>query len=83
MNKCALFDTDFISKLHITRKDDENRLIDRVMELPGYQFICHEQICIELGRHNASAIIWLQQKIAEGSIQKFSCLLYTSDAADD
>ena len=72
MNKCALFDTDFISKLHITRKDDENRLIDRVMELPGYQFVCHEQICIELGRHNASAIIWLQRKIAEGSIQKFS-----------
>ncbi len=55
MNKCALFDTDFISKLHITRKDDENRLIDRIMELPGYQFACHEQICIELRRHNASA----------------------------
>ena len=31
--KCALLDTDFISKLHITRKDDENRLIERVLEL--------------------------------------------------
>jgi len=72
MSKCALFDTDYISKLHITRKNDENRLIDRVMELPDYQFVCHEQICIELSRHNASAIIWLQQKITEGSIQKFS-----------
>jgi hypothetical protein len=48
--KCALLDTDFISKLHIIRKDDENRLIDRVLELPGYQFVCHEQIAIELGR---------------------------------
>lgn len=72
MNKCALFDTDFISKLHITRKDDENRLIDRVLELPDYQFVCHEQICIELSHHNTSAITWLQQKIAEGNIQKFS-----------
>lgn len=44
--KCALLDTDFISKLHITRKDDENRLIDRVLELPDYQFVCHEQIAI-------------------------------------
>lgn len=72
MSKFALLDTDFISKLHITRKDDDNRLIDLVMELPGYQFACHEQICIELGRHNGSAILWLQQKIAEGSIKKYS-----------
>lgn len=33
MSKFALLDTDFISKLHITRKDDDNRLIDLVMEL--------------------------------------------------
>ncbi|MCB6343155.1 hypothetical protein [Enterocloster lavalensis] len=70
--KCALLDTDFISKLHITRKDDENRLIDRVLELPDYQFVCHEQIAIELGRHNAAANRWLQRKITEGAIQKFS-----------
>lgn len=70
--KCALLDTDFISKLHITRKDDQNRLIDRILELPGYQFVCHEQITIELGRHNASAKDWLKDRIEEGSIQKFS-----------
>lgn len=68
----ALLDTDFISKLHITRKDDENRLIDRVLELSGYHFVCHEQITIELGRHNASAKDWLKDHIDEGSIQKFS-----------
>lgn len=39
--KRALLDTDFISKLHITQKDDENRLIDRILELPGYQFVGH------------------------------------------
>jgi len=70
--RCALLDTDFISKLHITRKDDENRLIDRILELPGYQFICHEQITIELRRHNATAIDWLQGKITDGIIQKYS-----------
>ena len=70
--KCALLDTDFISKLHITRKDDQNRLIDRVLELPGYQFVCHEQITIELGRHNTSAKDWLKDHIDEGDIQKFS-----------
>lgn len=70
--KCALLDTDFISKLYITRKDDENRRIDRVMELPGYQFACHEQITKELSRHNASAIDWLQNRMNDGTIQKFS-----------
>lgn len=72
--KCALLDTDFISKLHITRKDDQNRLIDRILELPGYRFVCHEQIATELGRHNTTAIDWLRRKIAEGMIQKFSDL---------
>ncbi len=70
--KCALLDTDFISKLHITRKDDENRLIDRVLELSDYKFVCHEQIVIELGRHNETAIRWLQERITEGTIQTFS-----------
>lgn len=74
MDKCALFDTDFISKLHITRKDDANRLIDRIMELPGYQFVCHKQIYTELSRHNASAVNWLQRKINEASIQEFTDL---------
>ena len=64
--KCALLDTDFISKLHITRKDDENRLIERILELQDYQFVCHEQITIELGRHNASAKDWLKSGLTYG-----------------
>ena len=70
--KCGLLDTDFVSKLHVTCKDDENRLIDRVLELPGYTFACHEQITIELDRHNAPAKDWLKAHIATGDIQKFS-----------
>ena len=42
--KYALLDTDFISKTHLIRKDDQNKMIDRVWELPEYRFYCHEQI---------------------------------------
>ena len=50
--KYALLDTDFISKTHMIRKDDQNKMIDRVMELPEYRFYCHEQIRTELARHD-------------------------------
>ena len=50
--KYALLDTDFISKTHLIRKDDQNKMIDRVMELPEYRFYCHEQIRTELARHD-------------------------------
>lgn len=50
--KYALLDTDFISKTHLIRKDEENKLIDRITEMPGYRFYCHEQIKTELQRHN-------------------------------
>ncbi|MBE5845455.1 MAG: hypothetical protein E7302_15030 [Butyrivibrio sp.] len=46
--KYALLDTDFISKTHLIRKDEENKLIDRITEMPGYRFYCHEQIKTEL-----------------------------------
>ena len=29
--KYALLDTDFISKMHLIRKDDHNKLIDKIM----------------------------------------------------
>ncbi len=48
--KYALLDTDFISKTHLIRKDEENKLIDRITEMPGYRFYCHEQIKTELQR---------------------------------
>lgn len=34
--KYALLDTDFISKMHLIRKDDQNKLIDKIMAMPGY-----------------------------------------------
>ena len=42
--KYALLDTDFISKTYSIRKDEHNRMIDRIMEMQGYQFYCHEQM---------------------------------------
>ena len=33
--KYALLDTDFISKTHLIRKDNENRMIDRKMSWRG------------------------------------------------
>ena len=42
MKKYALLDTDFISKTHSVQ-DNGNHLIDRVMELPEYEFFCHAQ----------------------------------------
>ena len=53
MKKIALLDTDLISKAHIVQTDADNHLIDRILELSGYEFYCHEQTVMELGRHNA------------------------------
>ncbi|MDD6069189.1 MAG: hypothetical protein PUC12_00025 [Clostridiales bacterium] len=72
-DKYALLDTDFISKMHIIQKDDENHLIDRIMELPRYQFCCHSQIRTELSRHNVSGSMeWLEEKISKGQIKCYS-----------
>lgn len=56
MKRYALLDTDFISKTHSVQDDGGNHLIDRVMELPGYEFFCHAQIVAELNRYNADAL---------------------------
>lgn len=58
-NRYALLDTDFISKLFITRIDDSNRLIHRLLDIESFTFICHYQTEIELGRHNHTAADWL------------------------
>lgn len=64
-NKYALLDTDFISKMYVIQKDMANHLIDRIMELPNYQFFCHSQIRTELSRHNISGSMeWLEDKIS-------------------
>ena len=53
VKRYALLDTDFISKTHSVQDDGGNHLIDRVMELPEYEFFCHAQIVTELNRYNA------------------------------
>ena len=70
--KYALLDTDFISKTHTVRIDDDNHLIDRILEMPGYSFICHEQTIVELSRHNSHAPAWLEQQINTGTIGKYT-----------
>ena len=67
--KYALLDTDFISKTHLIRKNDENKMIDRIMEMQGYRFYCHEQIKTELERHNiGTSAEWLIARISDGSV---------------
>lgn len=61
IKRCALLDTDFISKLYITKANDSDRLIFRILSIPGFQFICHEQTKIELGRYNQWATKWLKE----------------------
>ena len=67
--KYAILDTDFISKTHLIRKDDQNKMIDRIMEMRGYRFYCHEQIKIELQRHSiGNSPEWLEAKISDGTV---------------
>lgn len=67
--KYALLDTDFISKTHLIRKDDRNKMIDRIMEMRGYRFYCHEQIQTELNRHNiGNSSEWLEARIYDRSV---------------
>jgi hypothetical protein len=69
----AILDTDFISKTHLIRKDDQNKMIDRIMEMQGYQFFCHEQIKIELKRHNiGNSPAWMEARIIDGSVHCMS-----------
>lgn len=67
--KYALLDTDFVSKMHLIRKDDQNKLIDKIMAMPDYFFYCHEQISIELFRHNIKAVSeWFEARVSDKSI---------------
>ena len=71
--KYALLDTDFISKTHLIRKDDKSKMIDRILEMKGYRFYCHEQIKTELGNHNiGDSSEWLNTMVSEGSVRCIS-----------
>ena len=72
MKRYALLDTDFISKTYSVQDDGGNHLIDRVMELPEYEFFCHAQIVTELNRYNADTPIWLSEKIGAQKIKSYT-----------
>ena len=72
MKRYALLDTDFISKTHSVQDDGGNHLIDRVMELPEYEFFCNAQIVTELNRYNADAPVWLREKIETQKIKSYT-----------
>ena len=72
MKRYALLDTDFISKTHSVQDDGGNHLIDRVMELPEYEFFCHAQIVTELNRYNADTPIWLSEKVGAQKIKSYT-----------
>ena len=68
--KYALLDTDFVSKTHLIRKDESNKLIDIIMDSSDYKFYCHEQIKIEITRHNiGESSEWLNKMISSGRIK--------------
>ncbi len=72
MKKYALLDTDFISKTYSVLDDSDNHLADRVIELPQYEFFCHEQIVTELDRYNTNAPVWLKEKIEKKKIKSYT-----------
>lgn len=61
VKRCALLDTDFISKLYITKANDSDRLIFRVLSIVNFHFVCHKQTIIELARHNQCVSRWLDE----------------------
>ncbi len=73
IEKYALLYTDFISKTHLIRKDEQNKFLDLIMQMRGYYFYCHEQIKVELARHNiGNSYAWLEGKIGVGTIHCIS-----------
>lgn len=61
IKRCALLDTDFISKLYITKASNSDRLIYRILSIDAFHFVCHQQTSIELARYNQWAAKWLNE----------------------
>lgn len=55
----SILDTDFISKLYSVQDTNGIPFIEKIFDF-DYEFCCHEQILIELKRHNGSAKNWLE-----------------------
>lgn len=72
MKKIALLDTDFISKTYSIQDNCGNHLIDCILKMPKYNFLCHAQIVVELNRNNNESPLWLQSNIASGKIKSYT-----------
>lgn len=81
--KYALLDTDFVSKMHRIRKDDQNKLIDKIMAMPGYVFYCHRQIESEISRHYSTDLSeWFKERVADDSIRLYDDGMILSELSD-
>ena len=69
----ALLDTDFVSKMHLIGTAEGKKMIDMIIAQQEYEFFCHEQIKIELKRHNiADSYQWLNEMIDSGRVKCLS-----------
>lgn len=58
-NRCALLDTDFISKLYATKIDDSDRFIQRIICIDTFHFVCHFQTIKEINNYDSSIANWM------------------------
>ena len=56
INKYAILDCDFISKLFITQNTVGQRFIDLILSIKEFSFISHQQTIIELSKHNKEIV---------------------------
>ena len=67
----ALLDADFILKLYEVSSNSGQLFIDLLLKL-DFEFCCHEQILIEVERHNITASEWIRDKVKAKRIILYS-----------
>lgn len=60
-NRCALLDTDFISKLYATKKNKTDRFIQRIVCIENFHFVCHYQTVQEINRYDSLIANWVKE----------------------
>lgn len=71
--KIALLDTDFTVKTIMSQKDSENHLIDLLMQLSDYSFVCHTKTIEEIKDHDyCSSYEWIQENVKAGKVKVYS-----------
>lgn len=77
VNRCALLDADFVSKLYTTKVDDSDRLIYRIVCIDEFHFVCHYQTVLELSKYDLLISNWIKEneKITVYTDCELLCLL--------